>query len=278
MKRKFLIQLMCIFLVGLIIYPTVIGINSTEQKENHPNNISTQTENNTKVSIILKGSNPSDNIVKKISIEEANLIKNELLGIEKEYEAEEKIRKQIEVLHENNLLPESFKFDSYLNTLEKLKDIFGFKNRKEPSKSNRIQPQQVLNTDYIFSGPSIESTFTLGGQTYQLKLFVGDVLEYYFDIELFDYQDNDTLNGTHFHSSAYSGPVFVGISPASAFITTIGAIISGPAFIYAPFINIRVLFSGLHLSAKIFECQNPITVFDWHLNIALMGVLIYQSN
>jgi len=249
-------------------YPAVLS-NVHESTIDVDNDNSTKIENEKKVSIILETTKDNNDIIKDITIEEANHIKNELLNIEKNYHDEEKIRKQMEILHENELLPSSINLDDYLNSLDKLKNIFGF---------NQVQPVDIIHTGYVFSGPSIESTFSLGGQTYQLQLLVGDLLEYYFDIELFDYQNNDTLNGTHFHSSAYSGPVFVGISPAAAFITTIGAIISGPAFVYAPFVSIRVLFSGVHLSAKIFQCENPITVFDWHLNIALMGVLVYQSN
>lgn len=65
----------------------------------------------------------------------------------------------MEVLQKNNLLPSTIKLDDYLNVLNKLKTFFGF---------NQIQNQQILKTGFIFSGPSIESTFSLGGQTYQL--------------------------------------------------------------------------------------------------------------
>lgn len=265
MKKDELVKIVGVFLVAILLIPPVFADQNKELAETE---YTIPDEREKTVSIVLQTSE-SENKIKEISLDKANMIKEELLDIEKEYSAEEKIRKQMEILHENELLPSAVKLDDYLKILHKLKTFSGF---------NKNLSQQLINTGYIFSGPSIESTFTLGGQTYQLQLFVGNVLEYFFDIELFDYQNNDTLNGTHFHSSAYSGPVFVGISPAASFITTLGIIISGPAFVYAPFINIRVLFSGVHLSAKIFECENPITVFDWHLTVALMGVLIYQTN
>lgn len=268
MKKNLKLILLSIFLVAVLLYPTVMG-NFTESNERMDSIEQNQNEREKTVSIMLSDSENKENKVKEISLEEAHTIKTELLTIENEYKSEEKIRKQMDVLHRNGLLPKSIDLDVYLNALDKLQTIFGIQQN---------QPTQILNTGYIFSGPSIESTFSLGGQTYRLQSFVGDLLEYYFDFQLLDYQDNDTLNGTHFISSVYSGPVFVGISPASAFITTLGAVISGPSFIYAPFLSIRVLFSGVHLTAKIFECQNPVTVFDWHLNLAVLGVLIYQSN
>jgi len=268
MKKNLILKLLSIFLVAVLFYPTVMG-NFTNSNENRDTILDDYNESDQTVSIILSDSENGKNKVKEISLEEAHTIKTELLTIENEYKSEEKIRKQMNVLHRSGLLPRSINLNVYLNALDKLQTIFGVKQN---------QPTQILNTGYIFSGPSIESTFSLGGQTYRLQSFVGELLEYYFDFKLLDYQDNDTLNGTHFISSVYSGPVFVGISPASAFITTLGAVISGPSFIYAPFLSIRVLFSGVHLTAKIFECQNPITVFDWHLNLAVLGVLIYQSN
>lgn len=268
MKKNLILKVLSIFLIAVLLYPTVIG-NFSPSNETTDILDHNQNESETTVSIILSDSEHKQNKVKEISLEEAHTIKNDLLTIENEYTSEEKIRKQMEVLHRNGLLPQSIDLNDYLNTLDKLENIFGIQQNI---------PTQILDTGYIFSGPSIESTFSIGGQTFRLQSFVGDILEYYFDIQLLDYQDNDTLNGTHFISSAYSGPVFVGISPASAFITTLGAVITGPSFIYAPFLSIRVLFSGIHLTAKIFECQNPITVFDWHLNLAALGVLIYQSN
>lgn len=276
MKDKCSMKIVCIVLAAVILFPTVIGNISEHANNKEIENSLKELNKKERVSFYLETSDGKKRHTNELSFDEAKSIRNQLLKIEKEYHSEEKIRKQMEVLHENDLLPESIAFDDYMNRLNTIKRVFGFDEKKLQGKN--VQPQQLLNTEFIFSGPSIESTFTLGGQTYQLQLLVGDLLNYYFDIELFDYQDNDTLNGTHFHSSAYSGPVFVGISPAAAFITTIGVIISGPAFIYAPFVSIRVLFSGLHISATIFECENPISVFDWHLNIALMGVLVYQSN
>lgn len=264
MNKKTLIKIVSICIISFLIYPAVFANN----------NKSTDVEPKKTVSIYYDSfdSNDGERIKKKVAemtIEEAEHIKNKLLETEKKYESEEKIRHQITILRDHGLLPDNDRLDRYISIIDKLGNIFG----PDPN-----QLQQVEDGGYIFTGPSIESTFTLGGQTYPLQTFIGDVLEYYFDIEIFDFQNNDTFNGTHFHSSAYSGPVFVGISPASAFITTLGVVFQGPLFIYSPFVTIRVLFAGAHLSAKIYECVNPITVFDWHLNAALMGVLIYQSS
>jgi hypothetical protein len=43
----------------------------------------------------------------------------------------------------------------------------------------------------------------------------------------------------------------------------------------SPFIEMKVLFAGVHFTVRIFENSTAVTLFDWHINVALMGVLIY---
>lgn len=267
MNKNLLIKSLCIVVAIIFVYPTAIA---------HMNN-SSEIESDKTVSISYNSFNTAEGRltekkITEITLSEAERIKNKLIEIENQYHGREKIRRQIDLFWNSGLISGEKQYDSLISLVDR------FENKYKSYESNQPQTLQQDSSGYIFSGPSIETSLTIGGQTYQLQRFIGDVLEYYFDIELFDYQDNDTLNGTHFHSSAYSGPVFVGISPASAFITTLGVRFQGPSFVYSPFVTIRVLFGGAHLSAKIYECVNPITVFDWHLNAALMGVLVYQSN
>lgn len=269
-KRKYIKILVAMFVI--VLFLTSIGVNGVSNNIQKDNNKFKQSSNQETVTISLeKYDENKNNFIKEtiaeISLEEAESIKQQLVEIEKNFQTEEKIRKQMELLQENNLLPGYMNLDDYLIVLDRMKQYF-----------DNEEVQGKLSPGLIFSGPSISSTLALGGQTYKLELLLGDILQYYFDVPLIDIQNDDLFNGTHLHSTAYAGPVYVGFSPSSAFITTIGVLFSGPPIIYSPFISIRVVFAGAHLSAKIFECENPITVFDWHLNVAMLGVVLYQSN
>ncbi|MDG6218665.1 MAG: hypothetical protein QCI00_04410 [Candidatus Thermoplasmatota archaeon] len=276
MKDKSSMKILCIILAAIIFFPAIVGSGSLQEINLKTDDTVIKLNSEKKISVYLETPDGKKLQTNELSIDEAMVIRDHLLQIEKEYQSEEKIRKQMSILHNNELLPDSISLDDYMDRLNTIKRVFKF--NEENFQDNNVQPKQFRDPGYIFSGPSIQSTFSLGGRTYRLQLLAGELLRYFFDIELLDYQDNDTLNGTRFLSSAFGGPVYVGISPVAAFITTIGLIISGPVFVYAPFVSFRVLFSGFRISAIIFECENPITVFDWHLNIALIGALVYQSN
>jgi hypothetical protein len=262
-----------ILIITVLFFTTVsVNVISNSLKNNNENNI-LQTTKMGKVTITLEeyDEDKQDFIketINEISLDEAKKIKNKLSEIENNYKSEEKIRNQIELLQEYNLLPSYINLDDYFTVLGKMKQYFYNTNNK-PLK---------ISPGLIFSGPSIQSTLALGGQTYQLETIFGDILQYYFDTSIFEFQTDDLFNGTHLHSSAYAGPVYVGFSPSSAFITTLGTVFSGPKIVYSPFISIRVVFAGTHLSATIFECENPITIFDWHLNVAFLGVVLYQGS
>lgn len=272
MKKKLIIKIGCILILGTLLFPSVYANVYRTKAVDSENDRNIDSSIKEVVTITLETFDQDENDFKKdkiaeLTITEAQIIKNELLRIEEEYESEEKIRKQIDLLHNAGLLPEYMILDDYITVLNRMKNIYDY---------NGYLPQAKVG--YIFTGPSIMSTLAIGGQTYQLETLFGDILRYYFDITLLDIQNDNIFNGTHLHSSAYAGPVYVGFSPSASFITTLGLVFSGPEFIYSPFINIRVVFAGAHLSGTIFECANPIPIFDWHLNVALLGVVILQNN
>jgi hypothetical protein len=99
---------------------------------------------------------------------------------------------------------------------------------------------------------------------------------YFFNIQLFNQTMSGLLNGTNLDAGAIAGPVYVGFGPTLAFIVIVGPSTQGFfKVLMSPFIDIKVLFAGVHLTVTSFENSSPITVFDWHVNVALMGVLVY---
>lgn len=84
------------------------------------------------------------------------------------------------------------------------------------------------------------------------------------------------LDGTQLDSGVIAGLVYVGFGPTSAFIISVGPSTQGLfKMLLSPFIDIKILFVGVHFTVSVFENSSAITLFDWHMNVALMGVLSY---
>lgn len=268
MNKTHIICIIAVFIVCLLVSPAMIANDSKmiEKSDDHNVVISIERFDEERNEFVTTN-------FTEISLEKAEDVKNQLLLVEKEItDPEEKIRRQMEILHEYELLPDSMIFDDYLTVLNRMD------NQLNDGESSNGGVAPTAHLGFIFSGPAVTSTLALGGQTFQLQTIAGGLLEYYFDVPLFDIQNDDLFNGTHLNSSAYGGPVYVGISPSSAFITTLGLVFEGPLYVYSPFVQIGVLFTGAHVSGRIFECSNAITVFDWHINFATINVIAYQDN
>ena len=206
--------------------------------------------------------------IKEFTKEEANQIKDELLGIEKTYyhSTGEKISEQMKVLHKWELLPSDITFDEFVKLTEKI----GSKYNSLPFDFGNIIPLPNV----ILVGPSITSFLVLGGIAYPLHLFVPVLTPWFMNKSIDTDTLHELLNGTRFEGWVGAMPVFVPISLTSAFISTIGLYL-GPQTVFSPFIAFLVISFGVSINMVILEDIYPVNVFDFMLNSCALGAIVY---
>jgi hypothetical protein len=201
----------------------------------------------------------------ELSKQDAEFIKQQLVNVDKSnLPNQEKIKEQMRILHEWKILPENLTYEDFEIVL----------NRMINMKHNYTN--QLITPGFVMTGPAITSTLALGGDVFPIELLFGNLVGYFFDIQIFNRTMSGLLGGTHLDGGAIAGPVYVGFGPTLAFIVIVGPSTQGfLKVLMSPFIDIKVLFAGVNLTVTTFENSSAITLFDWHMNVALMGVLAY---
>ena len=268
--KKSIILLLSIMLVGTILTPIVNAQSSPNYFTRLPiNKIIEQNDNE----IATVYTEHYDAYAKKtirepimeLSKQDAEIIKQQLVNVDKSnLPNQEKIKEQMNILHEWKILPETITYEDFEIVLNRMINI----------KQNHTSP--IITPGFIMSGPAITSTLALGGDIFPIELLFGKLVGYFFDIQIFNQTISGLLNGTNLDAGAIAGPVYVGFGPTLAFIVIVGPSTQGFfKVLLSPFIDIKVLFAGVHFTVTTFENSSAITVFDWHMNVALMGVLAY---
>jgi hypothetical protein len=204
----------------------------------------------------------------KLNRQDAEFIKEQLINIDQSnLPNQDKIKEQMRILHEWKILPENLTYEDFEIILNRLTNV----------KKSLTLP--VITPSFIMTGPAITSTLAIGGDIFPLELLIGNLVDYFFDTQIINNTLNDLLDGTHLDGGIIAGPVYVGFGPTLAFIVSVGPSTQGLfKVLLSPFIDIRVLFAGVHFTVSVFENSNPITLFDWHMNVALMGGVILSAN
>ena len=270
MGKKSIILLLSIMLVGTILIPMVNAQSSPNYFTRSPiNKIIEQNDNE----IATVYAEHYDAYAKKtirepimeLSKQDAEIIKQQLVNVDKSnLPNQEKIKEQMNILHEWKILPETITYEDFEIVLNRMINI----------KQNHTSP--IITPGFIMTGPAITSTLALGGDIFPIELLFGKLVGYFFDIQIFNQTISGLLNGTNLDAGAIAGPVYVGFGPTLAFIVIVGPSTQGFfKVLLSPFIDIKVLFAGVHFTVTTFENSSAITVFDWHMNVALMGVLAY---
>lgn len=203
--------------------------------------------------------------IMELNKQDAEFIKQQLVNVSKSYlPNENKIKEQMRILHEWKILPENITYDDFEIVLNRMINI---RNK---------QALSFISPSFIMTGPSITSTLAIGGDIFPIELLIGKLVNYFFNINLMNQSIDGLLGGTHLDGGAIAGPVYVGFGPSMAFIVNVGPSTQGFfKVLISPFIDMKVLFAGVHLTVTIFENSTAVTLFDWHINVSLMGVLIY---
>ncbi|VVB59610.1 Uncharacterised protein [uncultured archaeon] len=270
MEKKSIILLLNIMLVGTILIPMVNAQSSPTYFTKSPiNKIIEQKDNG----IATVYTEHYDAYAKKIIREpimelnkqDAEIIKQQLVNVDKSnLPNQEKIKEQMSILHKWKILPENITYEDFEIVLNRMINI----------KQNHTNP--LITPGFIMTGPAITSTLALGGDIFPIELLLGNLVGYFFDIQIFNRTMSGLLNGTHLDAGIIAGPVYVGFGPTLAFIVIVGPSTQGFfKVLLSPFIDIKVLFAGVHFTVSIFENSSAVTLFDWHINVALMGVITY---
>lgn len=193
---------------------------------------------------------PVDNSVIDYSIDEAEQLKNRFLLLEKSYSGLEKIKEQLKILREINVIPSEFNFDLLLAIIEKMKN-------SRPSSSS------FLGLNRLISGPMIISHFTINGRI-KCILPIRQPKLYY-----------QILNQSGFEGYVGVLPLFLGYSFNPVFITAFGPNIPGSFNrLYLNFVEFLCPCIGMTI-AFIAESEDepPDVIFEYNLDICLFGTL-----
>lgn len=213
--------------------------------------------------------------IMELNKQDAEFIKQQLINVSKSnLPSQDKIKEQMRILHEWKILPENLTYEDFEIVLDRMINI---QNKQAlPINIKNKQALSIISPSFIMTGPGITSTLTIGGDIFPLELLIGKLAAYFFNVNILNQSIDGLLGGTHLDGGAASGPVYVGFGPSMAFIVNVGPSTQGFfKMLISPFIEMKVLFAGVHFTVRIFENSTAVTLFDWHINVALMGVLIF---
>ena len=202
--------------------------------------------------------------LKKITLEEALQLKEELLSIEERYDSsKEKIREQINVMHKWDVLSENVTFEEFLTVIEGKEH-----NSRLSTSSSSVTPSVMI------CGPVITSFLSVGGPMIPLHVFLFNLLPpLWYNVSQ---ERLDILNGTRIAK-------FYGILPLVAFycssmtlINAFGAVV-GENSVFSPFVAIMVLHAGAGISISIFDDGFPTNILDWSIGVSATGLIAYLS-
>jgi len=177
------------------------------------------------------------------------------LTIEKKYFGTEKIKQQIKILNDYDLLPLDFSFNGLVKTSQKLKNNSVFNNGC---------------SNLLFAGPMIVSHFVPFGRIY------GTSFNRYWFYYTFNKNFNLSLLNTGLDGVIGALPVYVGFSFKPVFVTAVGYNVpqnyQGLLF---PFFE--VLLPCFGFSLRVISSDNDLfrynVLFEYNLDLCFVGFL-----
>ena len=222
LKRRFIIQIIVIVLISSMIIPSVSSI---------------------------KIDKVADNLDVIISSEDANLLLNRFYLIEKEHQGIKKIRKQIEVLDENNI----FSNKGLLNNLFRAIELFDNSNLHRSRKNG------------VFIGPTIISHFIPRGS------IIGTNFNRSWYYNNFSKNLTGIINEKVLDGVVGALPIYIGVSIKPVFVTAVSKSYSGfYSKVFFPFFEIMLPCFGFSIRVK---DENDEIVFEYNLDFCLFAVL-----
>lgn len=260
-NKKFVIFIVILLISGVFI--PVVNSVKYNYKSYDNNDEKTQI-----VQVYIKkydafGKTCCNELIKKITIDDAECIKNELLNIQKKFNSnEEVIRHQFDVMHKWELLDSKIDFDDF----EQL--LISRYNK------NITVDIPMISTDVTILGPSIVSFLTIGSVIFPLHLLFWDMLgPLWWNATILNF---DKLGGTSISAQVLLTPALAIYSSAMTFINSLGLVI-GPKFMLSPFTSILIGVAGVSIAANIFTDSFAMNVFDWSAGFCLAGLIAYIS-
>ena len=189
------------------------------------------------------------NTITTFSKKDAEDLKEKFLDLEKKYTGSEKIKKQLNLLHENKLLSNEITLNLLLSFIEKMNNL------TKPKLTNLVKLHK------IFNGPMIVSHLTINGRI-KCILPINKPKIY-----------NHFINQSNI--DGYTGflPFFLGYSLKPVFVTAIG--------LNTPLLNNHLYFTLLELLIPCFgfsiafivnsEDDSPVVLFEYNLDACLLG-------
>ncbi len=188
--------------------------------------------------------------VENISLDDANQIKEKFLSIEQNFSGYEKIKKQLQIMHEIGVISSNLTFDLLLSMIEKI---------------NNSYRSHLFNTrvNGVFIRPTIVSHFTLNGRIscvlpIRKTLFSGLVI------------DEDCVNG-------FAGflPWYLGVGSNTVYITAVSYKSQGSYDkVFSHFNELLIPCIGMSIAfIDNTNASDPDVLFEYNLDICKMGVL-----
>jgi len=203
--------------------------------------------------------------IKDIEIADVEIIKEELLEIQDNFDSSEKIiEEQINVLHKWDLIPDEITFDE-LNKVKdnivKIKDI-------------SLDLPTIIPGVVVY-GPSISSRLAFAGVLLPLIIPLWDIIGTWGSI--MDITRYDIFNGTKIMKWFYIVPISAYYCSSVSLINTYGMVF-GPNMILSPFMAIDIIYAGFSITVSIWDDHQPVNILDWGVGVCLTGVTVYVED
>ncbi|MEF8848126.1 MAG: hypothetical protein V5A68_03235 [Candidatus Thermoplasmatota archaeon] len=245
MKNKFVSTCILFFLLFCLLSPSVFSVKngvdsySSEDSEEY---------NQVKIDFCryeIQSQIVNDNFSKDIDYEKVNLILNELLEIEDNFSGLIKIRKQINILQENDIISDYFSVDKLMQYQKE----FNFLKFRIKS---------------LFGGPFIISHLTLGNRIKNIIPFWQPI--FYETI----------CNANRIKGVAGIIPCFCGYTTSPVFVSVTD--LSNSEFfgdLYSNFFEIMLPCMGFSLG---FYANNQNILFEYNLDLCYFGIFVTHNS
>jgi len=266
MKKIIGIFIMTLFISS--IFAPVLNSIEINNFENIGIDYSTNVIDEEIATVYMKKYNPVEGkytreIIKTITLNEAECIKHELLEVQEKFDSsEEIIKNQMDIMHEWGLLNSEIEFDEFKYLLDSANHNY------------YTTDLPTISADVTLLGPSVISFLTIGGIIFPLHLIFWEMLgPIWWNSTRLNF---DLFGGTDIAAQLLISPVMALYCSAMTIINCFGMVI-GPKILLSPFMSILIGVAGFSITVNIMTDGFEMNVFDWSAGFCVTGLVAYIS-
>lgn len=272
MKNKIVVFFIFMLLISCFITNSVGSYDIISNQKKLDNRSIIDSDYNNRIIASIKTFDESQNRyverpIRELSRYEAEKIKNGLIELQNApISTEDRIKKQINIMHEWNVLPAEITYEEFEKILDNFKDIYDFNNQ---FLSLSLVPGVIVY------GPAITSRLAFAGVLLPLHIPLWKFIKPWFSQT--NYSFYNVFNGTQIMKWVGVAPVLVYYCSAMSLVNIFGLTL-GLNTVFSPFMSIDILYAGFTLTINIWEDYHAVNMLDWGVGVSLTGITVYVEN